>query len=112
MKDPTFTPAFIGLYPHLCQVARERGYALAVHGTVARDFDLVAIPWTDAAVPAEELMEAIAAAARCRMGSVDGDGKPLRVPEPKPHGRLAWAMPLWAGAYIDLSVLPRLPKEA
>lgn len=28
------------------------------------------------------------------------------VPGIKPHGRLAWTIPLWWGAYIDLSVMP------
>src|SRR5271154_4799160 len=33
-----------GLYPKLAEVFRSHGYALAVHGSLASDFDLVAVP--------------------------------------------------------------------
>ena len=29
----------------LCDVAREMGYALALHGSMNRDMDLIAVPW-------------------------------------------------------------------
>ena len=35
------------LYPDLAEIAREHGYALAVHGSLARDFDLIAVPWRE-----------------------------------------------------------------
>lgn len=31
----------------LRDIAREHGYALSVHGSVARDIDIVAIPWVE-----------------------------------------------------------------
>ncbi len=91
-------------------VAREHGYALAEHGSKARDLDLIACPWTDDALSAEELVAAL--------GSIDGVtlktiGSSLQTfPVAKPHGRLGWVflfdrnhrdMP----KYIDLSVMPR-----
>lgn len=33
-------------------VARELGYALAVHGSLARDLDIIACPWTETATSA------------------------------------------------------------
>jgi hypothetical protein len=44
-------------------VARSKGYALAVHGSLARDIDLVAVPWVEEAASAAELAEAVRAAA-------------------------------------------------
>ena len=38
--------------------ARELGYNLVLHGSLARDIDLIAIPWVESAVPAEQLVEA------------------------------------------------------
>lgn len=38
--------------------ARSMGYALAVHGSMARDLDLVAVPWVEGAVDPIELVEA------------------------------------------------------
>lgn len=99
---PTARPfGALAFLPGVVKVAREHGYALTVHGSLARDFDFVAIPWTEDACPAEELAEAI----RARVGGIP-DGKE---PEPvhKPHGRLAWKFHLGGGPYIDLSVTPR-----
>jgi hypothetical protein len=33
------------LYPHLVELVRPLGYALALHGSMNRDFDMVAVPW-------------------------------------------------------------------
>jgi hypothetical protein len=35
----------------LREVARSKGYVLAVHGTLIRDIDLVACPWIENAAP-------------------------------------------------------------
>lgn len=60
-KAPTgASPVFyLTVLPGLVQVAREHGYALAVHGSLARDLDLIACPWTDDAAPAEYLVETL-----------------------------------------------------
>lgn len=100
----TLAVYYLSLLPGLRDAARACGYALAVHGSMDRDFDLVAVPWTDDASSAEELVEAVCTA-------VDGhfrartDGGPW--PREKPHGRRAWAIRLSGTAYIDLSVMPR-----
>src|SRR5690348_5946786 len=41
------------------EAARERGYAIAVHGTLIRDIDLIAVPWTNRATDPFTLVEAI-----------------------------------------------------
>jgi len=90
--------------------AKAKGYALGVHGSLARDIDLIAVPWSEDAASAEDVAEAIRAAAEkanplgvCFAG--DGDTNP----RPKPHGRLCWSFHLGGGPYIDLSVMPRQP---
>lgn len=86
-------------------VARSHGYALAVHGSLARDIDVVAVPWTAEAVEAEALVAALAAEVERVNGHVyfrDRDKNPTE----KPHGRRAWAIHLGGGPYIDLSVMP------
>lgn len=125
MKTATVAPAYISLYPLLSEIAREMGYALAVHGTVSRDFDLVAVPWTDKAVPMRKLVTAIANACggvvrkryEINPGMASKNPK-LRVmgknPERRPHGRMAWAILIEGErtTYIDLSVMPRDKREA
>lgn len=91
--------ACLAFLPRVVRIAREHGYALAVHGSLARDFDFVAIPWVDEAVKPEELVEAIRAA-------VGGFFDEHDHPASKPHGRRAWVIHLGGGPYIDLSVMP------
>lgn len=98
---------YLAALPFAIRAARERGYALAAHGTFGRDLDLVAVPWTPDACSAEELVIAVLAATSTVL-------HPSRVdPEQKPHGRRAWSLhfcdrdDLMTGLYIDLSVMPR-----
>jgi hypothetical protein len=98
--------------------ARSLGYALAVHGTLSYDIDLVAIPWTADAVSARDLAEAIQKCAAVNNGGIAIDTDRDLASNPsyfehgcpgsKPHGRRTWAFHLGGGPYIDLSVMPRL----
>lgn len=104
---------FVSMLPALTRAAKSMGYALAIHGSMRRDLDLVAVPWTDEAAPAQELVDAIIKASGGFL--IERAAKPghpegwpgTRDPEQKPHGRLAWSIHLGSGAYIDLSVMPR-----
>lgn len=101
-KKPTFAPAYlVGIYPALVAIARSHGYALTLHGSLQRDLDIVAVPWTDAAVDAHTLVLAL-----CQEFDL-APNHDLCEPNLFPHGRLGWSIPLWWGAYLDLSVMPR-----
>lgn len=100
---------FDALFPALKFVARKCGYALAVHGSLKTDIDLIAIPWRECPISQESLAERIRLAAEAIIGCAEmrpGDKKPTQ----KPNGRLAWSfylVPLECrGPYIDLSVFP------
>ena len=110
MKSPTFAPTYAFLYPVLAELANKRGYALALHGSLQRDLDVVALPWSDEASSPEDLAEDFLLYAEI-YGMKLGDDHPNRKPAIKPHGRLAWTIPLWAGAYIDLSVMPKGARQ-
>lgn len=43
MKPANLAPVYCALYPALAEIARKHGYAMAIHGTMARDFDLMGI---------------------------------------------------------------------
>jgi len=104
---------YVSLLPALIRAAKAKGYALAVHGSMRRDLDLVAVPWTEEAAPALDVAEAIIKASggflRERPAKEEHpEGWPgTRDPAQKPHGRLAWSIHLGGGPYIDLSVMPR-----
>lgn len=111
MKDATRAPAYACIYHGLAEVAREHGYALAIHGSVLTDLDLIAVPWVDSETeqPTEPkiLMEAIKLhCGRCGV-NLDAHGNEHIEPTAKPHGRLAWKLHLHAGGAVDLSVMPR-----
>lgn len=48
---PNNAPVYMCLYPGLATIARKHGYALATHGSMARDMDLICVPWV--AVPSQ-----------------------------------------------------------
>lgn len=102
---------YVSMLPVLIRAAAAHGYALAIHGSLTRDLDLIAVPWTDEADGPEQLVQAIIEAAggylveRPKSDHFPG----VRDPAQKPHGRLAWSIHLGGGPYLDLSVMPRLP---
>lgn len=130
MKPATRAPFYACMYHGLCETARKHGYALAIHGTVTTDLDLIAIPWTEEAVDAvtlknalmdhicavdyegltrrqfpddESLVQQILSRENERKEKEDGTGAMI-----KPHGRRAWNLYMDHAAKVDLSVMPRL----
>lgn len=107
MKEPSIAPGYTFLYPLLCKAARENGYALALHGTMQRDMDLVAIPWVSDAQPREVLVEALKVVLDGYILNVeDHPHLPEASPVIRPHGRMAWSIYITNGFYVDLSVMP------
>ena len=114
MRAPTIAPAYAGLYPGLCEVAREHGYALAIHGSLEHDMDVVAIPWVENPSDAETLVQAMWG--RVKWLSCRHDEFPNQATE-KPHGRRSWFFPLLQAppgegrSGIDLSVMPTIIQK-
>lgn len=100
--------------PAVRAVARELGYAIGQHGSLRRDFDLMAMPWRDGAADKDTLARAIQKAA-C------GFEMTVYAWEQKPAGRFAVSFPIcWTGdceelrgklsiGHIDLSVMQGSP---
>lgn len=101
-KINTYAPGYVILYDRLKHVARQFGYCLAIHGSMIRDLDLVAIPWIKDAADAETLVDGLLKVIP------DGNISERHIVEEKPHGRRAWVINIGtAGTYIDLSVMPK-----
>jgi len=87
------------------RVARANGYALAIHGSLVKDIDLLAVPWVDDAAQPDALADAL----RSELGghfatNIHGDPQPEG---DRPHGRRSWSIagdciPTW----VDLSIFP------
>jgi hypothetical protein len=92
------------------EVARVVGYSVAVHGSEKRDFDLVAVPWTEVADSPEDLVAFLCEELRLII-KPHGEHESIG-PIHKPHGRTAYVLFGAAiGTYIDLSVMPPAPSE-
>lgn len=113
---PARAAAYVAIYPMLQSIAKDHGYALAVHGSVRRDFDLVAVPWIEEASEPLTLLKAIKEATKAIIHSDDVEVEtkywPDLNPTKKPHGRLAYALHLtnkgMYGGYLDVSVMPKI----
>lgn len=102
--DPRWVDPALPDFRLIWKVARECGYAVGLHGSMKRDCDLIAVPWTDEAVLAFDLIDHLCTALNAKVvGPVAG----------KPHGRLGWN--LQVDGYvkvIDISVVPRSQDRA
>ena len=99
MQAANYAPIYAAcLYPELSEFMRTKGWALAVHGSLARDFDLVAIPWQPAPVAPALCVEGI-----CHYWAF----KMVGDPETRLHGRLIYTIALKFGeCFLDLSFMP------
>jgi hypothetical protein len=95
---PNYGPVYAAaMYPELCKMFQKHGYALAVHGSLARDFDLIAVPWAEKASPLEEIFQEIEGFWAVKV---------LRDFERRNHGRIAFTFVCgWGNCAIDLSVV-------
>jgi hypothetical protein len=106
-KIPT-KEEFLEMLPAIRETARKLGYAIGLHGSLERDFDLIAAPWTEDAVHSDDIAEAIKTATKCVRWRVYRDQGDV-----KPHGRIVycfdWDQENYENrGYIDLSVMPRI----
>ena len=90
---------FAALATPMQRTAMRHGYALAIHGSLRRDMDVVAIPWVDDADSPGDLIKAL-----CRVHGLTDGGHVTQ----KPHGRLAYTLIIGTSRrYVDLSIMPR-----
>lgn len=96
---PSFAPFYAaGMYPELAKMFQEHGYALAVHGSMARDFDLIAVPWVSRPKSHKTVIKAIE-----KRWAIEF---PITSKKMK-HGRIAYNVSVSFGTcYLDISFFP------
>lgn len=98
MKNATHAPVYAAMYPDLAEITRKHGYALAVHGSLARDFDLVAIPWVENPSEPSAVIETIT-----KKFAVFVSGEPKMML----HNRLVYTIIVgWGECFFDFSFMP------
>lgn len=97
---PNYAPVYAAaLYPQLAEIFVKHGYALAVHGSLKRDFDLVAVPWAETPSEPKEVIKEITTSFCI---------EEIGVPAMKNHGRVAHTISVGFGeCALDLSFVPK-----
>jgi len=96
---PNFGPAYAAaMYPGLAAIFHRHGYALACHGSLARDFDLIAVPWAELVSSSDAVLKDVTTEYALRL---------VGEPERRNHGRMAYTLSCGFGnCAIDLSFMP------
>ncbi len=95
-KNKWMPVMYVTYYGILKDIAFSCGYALAVHGSVVRDFDLIAIPWIENPETPDVLIQKF----RKKIG-----GRIIGEPTKKPHGRMAYTIGSGAGGFMDIGIM-------
>lgn len=100
---PNYAPVYAALYPVLAAIFQRHGYALAIHGSLARDFDVIAVPWAETLSSPDAVLAEVVQRFDIRL---IGDG-----PTQKNHGRVAYTLSIGHGeCAIDLSFVNFQPQ--
>lgn len=98
MKPASNAPVYAALYHEFAEIVRKHGYALAIHGSLQRDFDVIAIPWIENPSKPEDVVNEI-----CSTFAVNNISGPCE----KLHGRIAWTISIGFGeSRLDFSFMP------
>lgn len=98
MQNSTYAPVYCAIYPALANVVRSHGYALAIHGSLSRDMDLICIPWVEKPSKPNIVVKDITKNFNIRL---------IGKPENKLHNRIAYTISIGHGeCALDLSFMP------
>ena len=99
LKDNNAT-FWIFQLPEIRKIAAECGWAVAIHGSVVHDLDLMAMPWVEEHTTADELAQ--------RLTDINQPNyrRPYEKSKPgdKPNGRIVYTI-FMGGTYIDMNVI-------
>lgn len=102
-------PAFFAsIYEDIRQCAMGWGWAVALHGSLMNDMDIMAMPWKDEAIKFEELIDKIS-----RLFDENSLAENYTITyDEKPHNRVVGTIPIWEDFYLDISTIDtRKPME-
>ena len=80
------------------QAALDKGWALALHGSLANDMDIMAMAWIDRASHSLDMVNAIR----------DCFDKPMEIglsTTEMPNNRRVYTLSIWADFYLDINII-------
>ena len=95
-------PAFYAcMWEDIRQCAMDCGWAVSLHGSLASDMDIMAMPWVDNAVAFKEMVDRVS---KLFKDNYLSSQYTITYSE-KPHGRVVATIPIWADFYLDISTI-------
>lgn len=92
---------YASIWDDLRNAAMDNGWALGLHGSLANDMDIMAMPWVEDAKPVEEMIKALS---DCFTESIFKEHH--LVPDTaKPNGRTVYTMTIWADFHLDINII-------
>ncbi|MGL4370764.1 MAG: hypothetical protein ACRCUT_13995 [Spirochaetota bacterium] len=88
---------YAAMWNDLRQAALNKGWALALHGSLSNDMDIMAMPWVKDSAPVIEMIEALKG---CFTGCED-----ITVKEERIGNRRVFTLSIWGDFYLDVNVI-------
>jgi hypothetical protein len=85
--------------------ALDKGWALGLHGSLANDMDIMAMPWTEDAAPIAEMVKALE---NCLTKTDKDLWVPTKTNTDKPNGRVVYTVHIFADFYLDINIIDRV----
>lgn len=92
---------YAAMWDDIRQCAMDCGWAVALHGSLTSDMDIMAMPWVSGACSFGELMIRIVA---LFSGNRMSENFTITYNE-KPYGRIVATVPIWADFHLDISTM-------
>lgn len=92
---------YAAMWDDIRQCAMDCGWAVALHGSLNSDMDIMAMPWVQEASSFEFLVKEIT---KLFSGNRLSESYRITYGE-KAHGRVVATIPVWADFYLDISTL-------
>lgn len=99
---------YASIWPDLKQAATQHGWALGLHGSLATDMDIMAMPWDENASSVEDMLKSIS---DCFTGSIFKDGHIVPF-YGKANGRVVYTMTIFSDFYLDINIIDRLHENS
>lgn len=90
---------YAAMWDDFRQAAMNKGWALALHGSLASDMDIMAMPWTNEATTETEMIEAL------RNCFCQPEFIGLRISDDLPNNRRVFTLSIWADFYLDINII-------
>ena len=89
---------YAAMWDDIRQCAMDCGWAVALHGSLSSDMDIMAMPWVSNAVCFIDLVKNIS-----QLFSGNHITYPVITYGEKPHNRVVATIPIYADFYLDIS---------